>query len=398
MRILGIVAEYDPFHRGHAWHLAEARRQVQPDWTLVALSGCIKQRGEFSLLSPHDRAASAVEAGADAVFELPLLWTVRDAEHYALGAVSLLAMLGCTHLAFGAETDRLNRLQQLADFLEDEPPEAFQQALRAQLAAGRGYPAALAAAVHTARRDAAGLLDQPNNILAVCYLRAIRRLKATITPVLVQRTGRYHAPDIDPGAPSASALRDALLRGHYGPALAALPEYSARRVQQQLLDGHALHPFLEDALLLSSLRRLSAQELRQLPDVSEGLEYALEKAARLSVSRSQLLNRLTGKRYSASRISRLCACAQLGITAQEVREAPLPSSAALLAFRINRTMMQHWKGQSLPIFSSSSGWQTTPDYQANLQAYRCWALCRRLPDTLPFTQRLFTLRADPENL
>ena len=115
MRILGIVAEYDPFHRGHAWHLAEARRQVQPDWTLVALSGCIKQRGEFSLLSPHDRAASAVEAGADAVFELPLLWTVRDAEHYALGAVSLLAMLGCTHLAFGAETDRLNRLQQLGD-------------------------------------------------------------------------------------------------------------------------------------------------------------------------------------------------------------------------------------------------------------------------------------------
>ena len=104
MAVLGIVAEYDPFHNGHLYHLAEAKRLVQPDYTYVVLSPCLKQRGSFALLSPTDRARLALEAGADAVFALPVLWTVRDAEHYALGAVSLLAGLGATHLAFGVET------------------------------------------------------------------------------------------------------------------------------------------------------------------------------------------------------------------------------------------------------------------------------------------------------
>ena len=119
MRVLGIVAEYDPFHLGHARHLRLAREAVRPDAVLIALSPCIKQRGELSLLSPHDRAACALSEGADAVFALPVLWTVRDAEHYALGAVSLLAGLGATHLAFGAETDDLSLLRRTAELLEN---------------------------------------------------------------------------------------------------------------------------------------------------------------------------------------------------------------------------------------------------------------------------------------
>ena len=98
VKILGIVAEYDPFHRGHLFHLREAQKQVLPDLTFVALSPCFKQRGELSLLSPADRARCALEAGADAVFSLPVCWTLRDAEHYALGSVALLANLGANFL------------------------------------------------------------------------------------------------------------------------------------------------------------------------------------------------------------------------------------------------------------------------------------------------------------
>ena len=115
MTILGIIAEYDPFHNGHLYHLNEAKKRVQPDFTYIVLSPCLKQRGTFSMLSPLDRARLALEAGADAVFALPVLWTVRDAEHYALGAVSMLASLGVTHLAFGAETADLPLLQRTAD-------------------------------------------------------------------------------------------------------------------------------------------------------------------------------------------------------------------------------------------------------------------------------------------
>ena len=128
MKILGIVAEYDPFHNGHLRHLEEAKSRVSPDLTFIALSPCVKQRGELSLLSPSDRARCALESGADAVFCLPVLWTVRDAEHYALGAVSLLAGLGVTHLAFGAETPDVRLLRDAAELLESPGP-AFRTVL-----------------------------------------------------------------------------------------------------------------------------------------------------------------------------------------------------------------------------------------------------------------------------
>ena len=117
MRILGIIAEYDPFHRGHERHLRLAREAVQPDFVYVALSGCIRQRGEPALLSPYDRARCALDAGADAVFAMPAEWTIRDAEHYALGGVALLKRLGATHLAFGAETPDPGKLREIAEKL-----------------------------------------------------------------------------------------------------------------------------------------------------------------------------------------------------------------------------------------------------------------------------------------
>ena len=173
MKILGIVAEYDPFHNGHLRHIAEAKRQVSPDLTFIALSPCLKQRGELSLLSPADRASCALEAGADAVFSLPVLWTVRDAEHYALGAVSLLSGLGVTHLAFGAETADAGLLRQAAALLESPDP-VFQAALKEKLSSGAGYPAAVSAALSASLPAAKGLLDRPNNVLAViCPLMII---------------------------------------------------------------------------------------------------------------------------------------------------------------------------------------------------------------------------------
>ena len=146
MKILGIVEEYDPFHNGHLHHLHEAKKQISPDLTFIVLSPCVKQRGELSLLSPSDRALYALYAGADAVFSLPVCWAVRDAEHYALGAVSMLSRLGVTHLAFGAETAEPELLFQSADLLENPSP-AFSAKLKDCLSEGIGYPAAVSSAL-----------------------------------------------------------------------------------------------------------------------------------------------------------------------------------------------------------------------------------------------------------
>ena len=388
MKILGIVAEYDPFHNGHLRHIAEAKRQVSPDLTFIALSPCLKQRGELSLLSPADRARCALEAGADAVFSLPVLWTVRDAEHYALGAVSLLSGLGVTHLAFGAETADAGLLRQAAALLESPDP-VFQAALKEKLSSGAGYPAAVSAALSASLPAAKGLLDRPNNVLAVCYLRAVIRLRLSPEPVIIQRTGGYHDAGIDPAAPSASALRDGLACGNYA-AFSAVPEYTAGILRRRFLDGQMPDERIMDALLLSRLRAMDDREYLLLPDLSEGMENALREAARTSGSRRELIAALAGKRYPAARISRLCACVLLGVTKEQTESVPLPENALLLGLRKNSAMTAFWKSLPFPVISSFTEWKKAA-HPADLAAWRLWAQCCRLPDTLPFSEKIVTV-------
>ena len=389
MKILGIVAEYDPFHNGHLFHLAEAKKQVSPDLTLVALSPCVKQRGELALLSPLDRARCALESGADAVFSLPVCWTVRDAEHYALGAVSLLARLGATHLAFGAEAADPDLLFKAAGMLES-PSSAFEAVLKNRLSAGAGWPAAVSAALSSALPEAGGLLDCPNNILAISYLRAVRRLGLSLEPVVIPRAGSYHAAAVDPSAPSASALREALISGSYAEAASAVPAFTAAILRRRFLDGRVPDEQVLDSLLLSKLRTMDDTVYSLLPDVSEGLENALRTAAASACSRRELIASLSGKRYPAARVSRLCACALLGLTREHLESASLPQNALLLGLRKRPEMTALWKDPSFPVVSSFTDWKKAAD-PADLAAWGLWAQCCRLPDTLPFTEKTVTV-------
>jgi len=389
VKILGIIAEYDPFHNGHLRHISRAQSAVSPDLTFVALSGCFKQRGELSLLSPADRARCALKAGADAVFCLPVIWTIRDAEHYALGAVSLLSGLGITHLAFGAETPDPGLLQQAADILES-PCSAFRAVLKEKLSSGTGYPAALSAALSSVLPAAGGLLDCPNNTLAVCYLRAASRLGLSLQPVIIPRSGSYHAPGIDPGSPSASALRESLLRGNYAAAFQAVPEYTADLLRRRFLEGRIPDRRVFDHLLLARLRTMSSNEFASLPDLSEGMENALRSAAAESDSREELLRSLSGKRYPAARISRLCACALLGLSRNDLESAVLPDHALLIGLRRRPEMTALWKDRALPVIASFTEWKKTA-HPADLAAWRLWAQSCRLPDTLPFTEKVVSI-------
>ena len=385
MSVLGIVAEYDPFHNGHLFHLRSAMEAVSPSAVLVALSGPFKQRGEIALLSPFVRAECALSSGADAVFMLPSLWTVRDAAHYALGAVSVLASLGATHLAFGAENADLSLLQQTADLLEDSP-EKLTAELHRELSLGKGYPAALSAAVGACIPESRELLNHANNILAVCYLRAIRRLNLSITPVVIHRFGSYHAAVPFPSSPSASSIRDSLCRGNWSPALSCLPEVSSNAVLKSFRFGRIPSRQSLDSLLLNKLRSMSAEQISRLPDCSEGLETAVSKAAAESFSREELIARLTGRRYSSSRISRLCACALLDLTREQVDYAPLPSGILLLGIKKNLSLTGSWKNGPVQVLTASK-WRNVAD-PADLAAWRLWCQACGFSASYPFTQRI----------
>ena len=384
MSILGVVAEYDPFHNGHLHHLRLSMESVSPSAVLVALSGPFKQRGEPALFSPFVRAECALASGADAVFAIPVLWTVRDAEHYALGAVSMLSSLGVTHLAFGAETADLSLLQRTADLLEDSPV-FLREALHAALAAGKGYPAALAEAAGACIPESRPLLDHANNILAVCYLRAIRRLGLSLIPVIVPRAGGYHSDYVDPVCPSASAVRDSLCRGSWE-ALCALPEVSVSSVRAAFLSGEIPDSVRLDTVLLEKLRSMTPEQASSLPDCTEGLGTALLNAAARADSRKELISALTTRRYSSARISRLCTYAMLGVTKSRLESAPLPSAALLLAIKKNPSLTGSWKNSPVRVLSAS-GWQQYADPE-DLAAWRLWSHACRLSLSYPFTRKI----------
>lgn len=393
MRVVGVIAEYNPFHLGHAHHLAQARRLVNADAVVVVMSSVFTQRGDAALLSPADRAKMALSAGADAVFALPAAWAVRDAEHFALGGVSILAGLGCDAISFGTESTDLSALQTAAQLLET-PDEAFSAAVRTHMDAGHPYPAALSAAMDAALPGCGALLANPNSTLAVCYLRALLRLKATMEVVPVQRVGGYHDSALGSTLPSATALRGAILRGDWTRVQAAMPEEAYRILRQAAAEGRLHRPEALDSALLYRLRTMSATEYAALPDASEGIENRLAASAETARSREDLLQSAKTRRYPYARLSRMATHALLGMTDEALRAEPLPQAAWLLGFRSDkRELFTHFRERgTLPILGKAADLdRSTPCFAAECRAYDIWSLGANQPAGLALTQGVVVL-------
>lgn len=218
MKTAGIIAEYNPFHNGHAYQLREIKKHTGADYVVIAMSGDYVQRGEPAILDKYTRTQMALENGADLVLELPVGIATASAEAFAHGGVELLAATGVIdYLGFGAETDDLPMLTELAHILNEEP-EAYRTALRQALSDGQSFPAARAEAVakyisgRPASEDASkttAILSQPNNILAIEYLKALEQVNPSpITPILIPRIGdSYHTADARSDYASATAVR-----------------------------------------------------------------------------------------------------------------------------------------------------------------------------------------------
>lgn len=225
MKIIGIIAEYNPFHNGHAYQINSIRKAAGADYIVVAMSGDFVQRGTPAIVDKYVRAQMALSCGADLIIELPSLWAVSSAESFAMAGVTLFDKMGCIDgICFGAETDNLPLLTDIAELLAEEP-QAYRDALASYLKKGLPFPAARANALCVCLGDTDALhtlLNEPNNILAIEYLKAIKKRGSSLTPHLIKREGAgYHETDIyntgTNNAPTASAtaIRNALLTYPY---------------------------------------------------------------------------------------------------------------------------------------------------------------------------------------
>ena len=383
--VVGIICEYDPFHRGHARQFALIKEQI-PDAVIVCLmSGCFTQRGMAALFPPAMRARAALQAGAAMVLELPSAFAVRDAENFAMGAVNIMHRLNfVTRLSFGAETINIQALHAAAHILEEENA-AFREAMQSALVEGKPYAAAQAAGLAAALdlEDAETLISKPNNILGICYLRALKRLQSGILPLPVRRSGNYHSAELSKAEyPSASAVRKAYLRGDL-PAAEAACGYT-------LADAQSHRPDALDSVLLSTLRSMSPRELRRLPDCSEGLENRLGKYATKATSRTELLELMKTRRYTRARLSRLLTHAMLGFSAELLERYAQPSYVRLLGFREEyKNTLALLNHADIPVIAKASdGDHTDQLYQLDERTYDLWALGAKLPAGLMFRQQI----------
>ena len=379
MKLAAIVAEYNPFHNGHLYQLEEVRRRGGTH-VAVVMSGNVVQRSEVACFYKRTRARAAILGGADLVIELPAIYACASAERFADGAVKTLAGLGLPGtLWFGSECGDLEALQACAGALRqvDGSPE-----LREYL--NRGYSFANArgrALSDICGPETAAILQQPNNTLAVEYIKAIERSGAPFAPATIQRIGAAH-DSMSPVGYTASATlirQTAQLYGirqtaPYVPAAA----YSLYRHDYALKQGGASMYEL-DPVILYHLRTLSPEQFAALPDVQEGLEYRFWDAAHQAVSLEELLMRVKSKRYALSRIKRIMMYAMLGIT-REVA-ALEPGYIRVLAFneRGREILKAAKKNGGLPVYHSFARLERDFPVRAEKEALASHLFCAALP-------------------
>ena len=288
MVIAGIVAEYNPFHNGHELHIESTREKLGADTGIVCcMSGDFVQRGEAAQWSKFARAECAVKCGADLVFELPVQWALSSAEGFARGSVGLLDSLGVVdYLSFGSEW---------------RPAPGW----------GESYAVVRQRVLEEHIGDDARLIETPNNILAVEYIKAIYDLGSRIRPLTVRRTGAHHDKPAEGRVRSASELRT-MTAAAISPIAQFIPRKAGEILERERRQGRGpvLMRDLEPALL-SRLRMLGKADFAALPDASEGLENRLMAAAQEETTLDGILAAAKSKRYALARLRRMCMCACL---------------------------------------------------------------------------------------
>ncbi|MBU5434322.1 nucleotidyltransferase family protein [Pseudoflavonifractor sp. MSJ-37] len=381
MSVIGIVAEYDPFHTGHAWHIHQTRQSLDGDGPVVCvMSGNWVQRGGPASTDKWSRAARAVRGGADLVLELPTVWACASAEPFARGAISILAGSGVVDsLSFGSETGELEPLRRAADALEGR---AFREALQRQVRTGQSFPAARQAALEELLGPAgAEPLSRPNDSLGIEYLRAV---PAGWTVRTVPRRGAAHGEGPAAGFASASHLRDCLRAGEPDRAAPYLTEPWTGPVS----DWGRCAPVLMDRV-----RTMSVADWAALPDsgAAEGLPERLVRCGRTARSPEEFLMLAKTRRYAHARLRRLLVWAFLGLRAADRPEVPLYLRPLAFNGRGRALLGEMKRRASLPILTKPAHIRDlSPEAQALFALEeRCtdrFGLC--LPDLPPCGEEL----------
>ena len=322
-RVLGIIAEYNPFHNGHMYHLQKAKAQSGAQYCICVMSGNFVQRGNTSIVNKWKKAEMALLNGVDLVIELPTIYGVASAEGFSLGAIKLLNNLKIVDaISFGTETSDFAALNNISSIVNEEPMK-YKSILNSELKKGLSFPKARENALMLYLNDNKrydNILNTPNNILAIEYLKALKKIKSTIQPIPVKREKVYYNDNVivDEFA-SATAIRKLLKNEEFSEIRKVVPKSTYQILEKETELGNVVLDLSRyEKEIIYNLRRMTVSEIAELPDVNEGLEHSLKNAANYSNDITNLINIVKTKRYTVTRIQRILICALLGITKRDV--------------------------------------------------------------------------------
>lgn len=291
MKIGALIAEFNPLHAGHKLLIDTIKQEN--DAVIAVMSGNFVQRGECAVFEKYDRAKAAAANGVDLVIELPVLYCLSSAEGFAKGGVEILEKCGVVDsLYFGSECGDIDSLTKCAEVLNDENKE-FSALLNEKLSEGMSFPKARQLAAEAMTKEAS-ILNEPNNILAVEYIRAIKKLDSKIVPSTIKRMGGgYNDTDIKSPVPSASAIRARLMEGV--------------DVNGYMLYNYESSPtFMKDfdVITASRLKAIGKEELMLIPDCNEEIASRLKEAS-FKNTFEEIVTEAACRRYTQSRIRRI---------------------------------------------------------------------------------------------
>lgn len=286
---VGVIAEYNPFHNGHIYHLNKVKEMFPEASLILVLAGNFTQRGDVSVINKWDKAKIALDYGFDLVIELPFNIATSSASLYAKGAIDILNKLNCDYLVFGSETNDVSLFENLVNITKDN--EKYEKKVKYYLDKGYNYPKACSLALYDISKV---IIDKPNDVLALEYVRSIINTNSKIKPVSIKRTNNYHEEEITGNITSATSIRKSLNNKE-------IIKNTVPNESLKLINNISLNDYFD----YIKYEIISNDKLEEILDVDEGIENKLKKEIHNSKTVEELILNVKSKRYSYNRIKRM---------------------------------------------------------------------------------------------
>lgn len=326
MRVLGLIVEYNPFHNGHLYHIEQSKSLCNAEFVVCVMSGNFIQRGEPAIINKWARTKMALKCGIDLVIELPVPYAMSSAEFFAYGAVKILNDIGVVnYLCFGSENADIGKFSTIAGILIDEPKN-YKQVLKQELSKGMSFPSSRETALRSFLNEKDcempelnEIIGSSNNILGIEYIKALKRLKSKIIPLTIKRVSNsYNSTEITGSISSATSIRKLILTEKEQLDM-IIPDNCLPVLEEEFNAGRGpIYTRLYEQLIISSIRRMSKEQLKLLPYVSEGMENRIKDAAGACGTLDELIETISTKRYTRTRVQRIITSILTGLTSNEL--------------------------------------------------------------------------------